>query len=420
MNAHIRPSVLTGGVTAQPSKSMTHRALTLAALANGRSRIRNPLMADDIEATISVLQKLGVSIERGEEWVIDGGYLHKPTSVLHCGESGTTLRFISAICALIEGESQLTGGPSLSLRPIGPLLDAIGQLGVICESRGGMPPVTIRGTGGIMGGEARLPGDVSSQFVSSLLIIAPLAESPVKIILTTKLESRPYVAMTIDVMRAFGVEAESSPDMDSFATRLKPYRPVNLSIEGDWSSASYLLAAAAICGEVTIKGLKTSSSQADKAILHLLGQMGAQVSVSGDVVKVSESTLRGIQADMSDCPDLFPVVAALCATSRGESRLTGLGRLKLKESDRVSAMAEGLTRMGAKMRCDADSATITGGQLKGGDVDSWGDHRIAMSLATVAQHAEGDTTIRDAGCVSKSYPRFWEDFTSLGGRLEMR
>ena len=420
MNVQIRPSGVTGSLTALPSKSMTHRALILAALARGRSRIRTPLTADDTEATASVLQKLGVNIVHGDEWVIDGGYLQAPTDALHCGESGTTLRFMSAICALVDGESRLTSGPSLSLRPVGPLLDALGQLGVVSESRGGMPHVTIKGTGRIRGGEVRIPGDVSSQFVSALLTVAPLAESQVEISLTTKLESKPYVAMTVEAMRAFGVEAETSPDMRRFTARLKPYRAATVSVEGDWSSASYPLAAGALSGEVTIKGLNPGSSQADKAIISILGEIGARTSVSSDTVKVSASTLSGIEADLRDCPDLFPIVSALCAASEGESHLTGLGRLRLKESDRVAAMTEGLIRMGARIRYDADSATITGGTLHGGEVDPWGDHRIAMSLAILALHAEGETTIRNAGCVSKSYPGFWDDLVSIGGRLERR
>jgi 3-phosphoshikimate 1-carboxyvinyltransferase len=396
---------------------MTHRALTLAALARGRSRIRNPLTADDTEATASVLQKLGVKMARGGEWVVDSGDLRAPVGELHCGESGTTLRFMAAMCALVDGECHLTGGPSLSSRPVGPLLDALTQLGVGSGSRGGLPPVTIRGTGKIGGGEARLPGDVSSQFVSALLAVAPLAEAPVEIILTTKLESRPYVAMTMDAMRAFGVEAEASADMRRLTAPLGPYRAATVTVEGDWSSAAYPLAAGALSGEVTVKGLNPDSSQADKAILPLLSGMGARTSTSTDAIKVNSSGLRGIEADLSDCPDLFPIVSALCAAADGESRLTGLRRLGLKESDRVAAMAEGLTRMGAGIRYDADSAVIRGGPLRGAEVDPWGDHRIAMSLAVLALHAEGETTIRDAGCVSKSYPGFWGDLAAIGGRL---
>ncbi len=414
MKVTVKPSTVSGRVTAPPSKSMTHRTLTLAALARGRSTIRNPLTADDTEATARVLGDLGVAVTRGGGWRVDGGELHPPTRDLHCGESGTTLRFMSAICALVEGGCRLTGGPSLSSRPVGPLLDALTQLGVVSGSRGGLPPVTIKGKGQINGGGARLPGDVSSQFVSALLTVAPLAQTPVEITLTTRLESKPYVAMTMDAMRLFGVEAEHSPDMTRLTAPIKPYRATTVTVEGDWSSAAYPLAAGALAGDATVEGLNPASTQADRAILLLLGEMGAETAVKGDEVTASASPLRGIDADLSDCPDLLPIVSALCAAAEGESRLTGLTRLRLKESDRVAAMAEGLTRMGAEVRCDADTATIRGGELRGAAVDPWGDHRIAMSLAVLALRA-GETTITDAGCVSKSYPGFWRDLASIGG-----
>jgi 3-phosphoshikimate 1-carboxyvinyltransferase len=416
LNVTVKPSTVSGRVTAPPSKSMTHRALTLAALARGRSTIRNPLTADDTEATARVLGDLGVEVTRGGEWRVDGGELHAPTCDLHCGESGTTLRFMSAICALVDGDCRLTGGPSLSSRPIGPLLDALTHLGVASESRGGLPPVTINGNGHIKGGEARLPGDVSSQFVSALLTVAPLAQSPVKITLTTRLESKPYVAMTLDAMRLFGVEAEHSREITRLAAPLKPYRATTVTVEGDWSSAAYPLAAGALAGDATVKELNTESTQADRAILHLLAEMGAETTRRGDAVTAQLSRLRGIEADLSDCPDLFPIVSALCAAAEGESRLTGLTRLRLKESDRVAAMAEGLTRMGAEVSYDADTATIRGGALHGATIDPWGDHRIAMSLAVLALRA-GETKITDAGCVSKSYPGFWRDLASIGGSV---
>lgn len=417
MKLTIKPSAVSGSITAPPSKSMTHRALVLAALAPARSRIRNPLKAYDTEVTASVLKKLGINMVRGNDWMVEGGNLQAPIEVLHCGESGTTLRFMSAVCALVDGDCQMTAEPSLLSRPLSPLLDALRQVGVLIEASGGLAPIKIMGTGRINGGEARLPGDISSQFVSALLTVAPLADARMNITLTTKLESRPYVAMTMDVMRVFGVEAEVSPDMMRLTAPLKPYRAATCVVEGDWSSASYSLAAGAIAGEVTVYGLNPFSSQADKALLPLLVEMGAETSISGDAVKVSASCLRGIEADLSDCPDLFPVVCSLCAAAEGRSRLTGLGRLRLKESDRIAAMVEGLTRMGAEIRCGMDSVTITGGSLHGAEIDPWGDHRIAMSLAVLSLKVRGETTITNTGCVSKSYPGFWDDLKSIGGRL---
>ncbi len=418
MSVKIHPSTVSGSVAAPPSKSMTHRAFVLAALVDGKSIIRNPLTADDTEATSRVLAGLGVETHRGSEWIVDGGHLYAPSETLDCGESGTTLRFMAAVCALVDGNCRLAGGPSLSSRPVGPLLGALEQIGVRCESHGGLPPVTIRGTGHIRGGEARLPGDVSSQFVSALLTVAPLADASVKISLTTPLESRPYVSMTVDAMRAFGVEVEHTLDMTRLMAPIRPYKATTVVVEGDWSSASYPLAAGAMIGEARVTGLNHASSQADKVIITILAQMGVEVRARSDSVTVRSSKLKCIESDLSDCPDLFPVVSALCAASEGKSRLTGLGRLRFKESDRVAAMAEGLTRMGAKVSYDADSATIMGGRLRGAEVDPWGDHRIAMSLAVLALRAEGETIIKNAGCISKSYPGFWSDLAALGGRVD--
>lgn len=414
----VKPSGVSGSVAIPPSKSMTHRALILAALADGRSTIRNPLTADDTEATLRVLTELGVETRRRNEWEVRGSQLHTPLKTLDCGESGTTLRFMTAVCALVDGDCRLIGGPSLSSRPMGSLLDALNQIGVRSESRGGLSPVTIRGIGKIHGGNTYLPGDVSSQFVSALLTVAPLAEDPVEITLTTRLESRPYVAMTIDAMRAFGVEAEHTPDLTRLTSPLRSYKATKVTVEGDWSSASYLLAAGALAGEVRVTGLNLASSQADKAIIAILREMGADVRTCGDSIAVKSSKLRGIEVNLSDYPDLFPIVSALCAAAEGTSRLTGLARLRFKESDRVAAMVEGLTRMDTEVRFDADSVTIRGGRIRGAEIDPWGDHRIAMSLAVLALRAEGETKIEDGGCVSKSYPGFWGDLTTLGGRQE--
>jgi 3-phosphoshikimate 1-carboxyvinyltransferase len=398
MSATVRPSAVHGIVAAPPSKSATHRALVLAALAKGVSKIHSPLSSEDTDATVSVLRGLGVEIKRGVAWVVRGSELHAPLASLQCGDSGTTLRLMSAVCGMVDSECRLEGGASLSKRPVGPLLDALNQIGVRSHSRDGLPPVTVYGDGSIDGGEARIPGDVSSQFVSALLIVAPLAESPVEINLTTPLESRPYVAMTLDTMRVFGVEAEASQDMSRLSAPLGHYTATELTVEGDWSSAAYILAAGALAGESEITGLDEESHQADRKILSILREMGAEAEVRDGHIRVARSRLKGIDTDLSNCP-------------------TGLARLRHKESDRVAAMAEGLTKMEADVRYDGSSATIRGGTIRGATVDPWGDHRVAMSLAVLALTAEGATTISEAGCVAKSYPGFWRDLASIGGRI---
>jgi 3-phosphoshikimate 1-carboxyvinyltransferase len=401
---------------------MTHRMTILGALAEKKTMIGLPLVCDDTLATLNAVKTLGAKIESGEDkWIVEGGSLKAPGEAIHCGESGTTLRLMTVVCALVDGCVTLTASPSLSRRPMGPLMDALSGLGVDVQGEAGYPPVTVCGKGGIGGGETTLPGHVSSQFVSALLLVAPMTRSPLMIRVTTPLQSWPYVEMTMDAMESFGVKASASPGRDVFTAPTRKYRASKVYVEGDWSSGSYLLAAGAVGGEVTVGNLNAGSSQADTAILDILSRMGAELTVKGDEVTCSRSQLKAVKADFSDCPDLFPIVSALCTVAEGTSELTGLGRLRLKESDRVVAMSEGLTRMGAEVAEDGGAVRITGGTVTGAELNPYNDHRIAMSLGVLALAAEGETTILDAGCVTKSYPGFWVHLERLGvdiGRIE--
>ncbi len=415
MKIRISPSQARGRVEAPPSKSMTHRMVILGVLAEGRTTIRCPLVCDDTLATLNAVSMLGAETKKGEdEWTVDGGSLKAPGEAVYCGESGTTIRLMTAVCALADGCVTLTAGPSLSRRPMGPLLDALSSLGVDVHGEAGYPPITVCGDGGIGGGETTLPGHVSSQFVSALLLVAPMMSSPLTLRVTTPLQSWPYVEMTMDAMETFGVKASASPGRTVFTASTGKYRASKVNVEGDWSSASYLLAAGAVGGEVTVGNLDTGSSQADTAILDILSRMGAELSVKGDEVTCSRSRLKAVKVDFSDCPDLFPIVSALCSVAEGASELTGLERLRLKESDRVAAMAEGLTRMGAEVAENGGAVRVTGGTVRGAELNPYDDHRIAMSLGILALAAEGDTTILDAGCVTKSYPGFWGHLEGLG------
>jgi 3-phosphoshikimate 1-carboxyvinyltransferase len=415
MRVKVCESEVNGRVVAPPSKSLTHRALVCSALAQGRSRIHSPLVSDDTAATRRVLEALGVGVSAGDDlWEVRGGELEKPGSALFCGESGTTLRFTTALCPLVDGKSEITGGESLTKRPIEPLLDGLRQLDVDCASTTGYPPVTVRGKGRIPGGEAAIRGDVSSQFVSALLIATPLADRTTTLSLTTPLESKPYVAMTMDAQRGFGVEIEASDDLRSYRVERQTYRPAEMTVEGDWSSAAYLLAAGAVCGEVTVENLNTGGQQADRAMMEILDAMGAGVNCRDGSISVSKEELQGVELDLSDSPDLFPIVSALSAVAKGSCVLRGLGRLRFKESDRLEAMVEGLARAGIKVTRDGDSLSIEGGKPRGRIVDPRKDHRIVMAFAVLGLVAEGETTILDAECVSKSYPGFWRDLASIG------
>ena len=411
-------SVIRGEVMAPSSKSATHRALILAALADGESTINRPLESDDTTATLRALEQIGVTRRKmGSTWVIRGGELEEPRGPVHCGESGTTMRLLTAVSALVEGDITLIGGPSLSRRPMQPLLSALRQLGVESESSGGLPPVTVHGLGGLRGGTTEIRGDVSSQFVSGLLLVAPLARTPLTIQVTTPLESKPYVSMTMDAMKQFGVEATVSGDMRTLTAPNTPYRAATVMVEGDWSSAAYPLAMGALRGEAMVNNLNLTSSQADVEFIKVLEEMGVDMQVRGSSVITQRSSLRATEHDLSDCPDLFPVVSTLCTQAEGTSTLRGLSRLRLKESDRVKSMRDGLRAMGADFTEQGDAVKIRGSRLRGTQVDPQGDHRAAMSLAVAALAAEGPTVINNAECVSKSYPFFWGHMEHLGADI---
>ncbi len=418
MRARISKSTIHGTVKAPSSKSFTLRGLICAALADGTSEIVGPLPADDTEAAREVLGKIGVDIEQGNDaWLVSGGHFKRPHSDLYCRDSAGTLRFMTAVCSLAPGACRLTAGPSLAKRPVGPLIEALKQVGVSCGSDSGFAPVTVKG-GSLEGGVAVLPGNISSQFVSALLFVAPLAPQEMSIKLSSTPESKPYVMMTLDCMQSFGVKVRPSPSLRSFKVARQGYRPVKYRVEGDWSSASYPLALGAVAGEVQVNNLNIQSRQADRAMVDLLKKMGADIHTGYDAVKVKKSPLRPLRADLSDCIDLLPTVAALAAVAGGVSELTGISRARLKESDRVSAVKEGLERMGIHVNEGKYSFFIMGGRPRGAVVDSKGDHRIAMAFSILGILA-GDTIIEGAECVSKTYPEFWDVLKSMGGEVTL-
>ena len=418
MKASISKSEITGRVIAPPSKSYTIRGLMCAALTQGKSEILHPLNSDDTQAALEVLSKVGIQINTKEDsWQVTGGNFHEPDTDLFCGESAATLRFMTAICSLIPGKSRLTARPSLSQRPIKPLLQALRQLGVDCHQDKKEAAVVVNG-GSPGSGATELPGNVSSQFVSALLFIAPFADEGVRIRLTTPLESRSFVLMTLECLEKFGVKVECSPDFREFKVLKQTYKPANYRVEGDWSSASYLLALGAVGGEVAVENLNPESLQGDKVILDFLRDMGASVTANKNSVTVRRSRLNGIKADLSNCIDLLPTMAVLAAASDGVSELGGIERARLKESDRVSALKEGLDGMDIKVKEERNKLTITGSEPRGSVIDSKGDHRIAMAFSILGSLA-GGTIINNAECVSKTYPEFWDKLKSIGGEVKI-
>lgn len=406
-----------GRLMAPSSKSYTIRGLMCAALAKGESEIIHPLSSDDTEAALNVLGRIGVMIKKEADlWRVHGNNLHAPAGDLFCGDSAATLRFMTAICALVPGDCRLVAGPSLARRPVRPLVQALRSLGVDCASNGELPPVLVRGDK-LRGGVAELPGNISSQFVSALLLIAPLAETDVIIRLTTPLESKPYILMTLDCLKEFGIQIDTAPDFMEFKASPQTYKPARYLVEGDWSSASYLLALGALTGPVTVENLNPESQQADKAMLELLKEMGVLVTIDKNLITVRKSGLNAIKADLSNCIDLLPTVAVLAAVASGVSELTGLERARIKESDRVAAVKDGLERMGIRVQEERSRLIISGATPKGATISSRDDHRIAMAFGVLGTVA-GDTIIDGAECVSKTFPEFWEVLESLGGEVK--
>jgi len=335
-------------------------------------------------------------------------------AVLDCGESGSTLRFLLPVAAATCKENHFTGIGRLPLRPITELMQACAQHG----TRFSAPSLPFTVTGGLRGGDFTLPGDISSQYISGLLLAAPLTGEQVNIHLTTPLQSAAYVDMTIRTMRNFGVAVQRTDDGFSVAQGQRYRTPVEVFIEGDWSSAAFFLAAGALGGPVTLQGLSSDSAQGDRIILPLLQQMGANVTETEDSITVSRGTLRGIDADMAQIPDLLPPLAAVAAAAEGQSRFYNAGRLRLKESDRLDALCRMLTALGADVQQQKDALIVTGRpQLSGGTASSFGDHRIAMAAAVAACVCRDPVTINDAGCTDKSYPGFFEHYRMLGGNV---
>lgn len=417
MKVSIHKSEVKGRVSTPSSKSYTIRGVMCAALAKGESKIIHPLISHDTQATINVLRQVGTIIyTEADSWWISGGIFHKPATDLFCGESAATLRFMSAICSLIPGRCQLTCGTSLSNRPIKPLLQALKWSGVNCSYENNQ--VVVRGNR-LRGGSVELPGNISSQFISALLLIAPFAEEDVIIKLTTPLESKPFVMMTIDCLERFGINVEVNGDLREFRIKKQIYHPANIyRVEGDWSSASHLLALGAVAGEVTVENINPTSRQGDRMILNFLKDMGVSVYPNHHSVTVRKSRLRPIRANLSDCIDLLPIMTALAAVADGESEFTGIERARLKESDRVTVMREELTKMGIAVEEQRDKLTIIGSTPKGTVITPRDDHRIAMAFSILGLLTE-KTIINNAECVSKTFPHFWDILKSLGGKVDI-
>ena len=407
--------------TIQPpgSKSITNRALVCAALARGQSLLSGALESDDTRVMVEGLRQLGLAVEhdRGTRSIRVTGCDGRPPAAsadLLLGNSGTTVRFLTALVALGHGVYRLDGTPRMRQRPIQDLLDALRQLGAdaVSEAGSGCPPVLVRGAG-LRGGRAEVAGNISSQFLSALLLAAPCAASDVVLAVRGELVSKPYVAMTLAVMRAFGVKIAS----DDFPLRVpapQSYQGRTYTIEPDASAASYFFAAAAIAGgSVTVEGLSRDSLQGDVAFCDCLRRMGCEVVDGDNRITVRATALHGIDVNMNAISDTVQTLAAVALFAEGPTTIRNVGHIRHKETDRLAALAAELRKFGAEILERPDGLRIAPKALHAASIDTYDDHRMAMSMALVGLVLPG-VVIRDPRCTSKTYPDFFSDLAGLG------
>lgn len=417
-------SKINGEVFAPTSKSYTHRAITIGALSN-ECVVKKPLLSADTLATVSACEKLGAKIEKvnGDLHIIGmKGKPGVPDDVIDVKNSGTTLRLMTAISSLAGGATVLTGDSSIRGRPNQPLLDVLNKLNVEVFStrNNGCAPIVVRG--GLKGSTAEIDGSMSSQFISALLMACPLATEDTILSVKGQMKSRPYVDITIEMLAQAGVRilVDETNGIKFIIPANQKYDLIEYTVPGDFSSASYLLAAAAMLGSCIKVHNLFPSKQGDSKIINVLRQMGAEVhwDTEKGVVTVKGKTLKGITFDAGATPDLVPTVAVLAAVAEGVTVIGNAKHVRYKETDRLHAMALELSKMGIMVKEEPDSLTITGGKLTGADVHGWHDHRIVMAL-TLAAMVAGNTIIDTAESVSISYPNFFDDMKSIGAKIEM-
>lgn len=430
MQKIINPSIINGSLPAPASKSMMQRAIAAAILANGTSVLRNYTPCNDSDSALRIARDLGCEVLiNGTDVTIkslaglqsDSSFVRSPfifnteNTLINCGESGLGIRMFTPVAALSDHEMILTGEGSLKKRPVSMLEGPLHQLGARIETNNGFVPIKV--TGPLKGGNASVDGSLSSQMLTGLLIALPCASED-SVLIVNNLTSKPYIEMTLQVMRSFGVEALHVNYKTFTIKGNQRYHAADFSVEGDWSGAALLLVGGALGGSVTVKNLKVESLQADVAVLQALQAAGAKVTTSENSVTVKKSALNAFDFDATDCPDLFPPLVALASHCAGNSTIKGVSRLKHKESDRATVLKNEFARIGTEILLQGDMMIIKGGTLKGGRMHSNNDHRIAMAGAVAGIAAHQTVEIENAESVAKSYPGFYEDLESIGANIE--
>jgi 3-phosphoshikimate 1-carboxyvinyltransferase len=403
-------------VTVPGSKSYTHRIFIAAALADGSSTVINALASEDTGLTLEALVQMGAVVKNENPVVINGfGGRPRPcSSPLYLGNSGTSIRLLTGIAALGEGRYRLAGTDRMGQRPIADLLAGLAQIGVPtrCDNENGCPPLTVDG-GGITGRRLTVGCSESSQYLSSLLLLAPCTAKGLDITVAGDPVSKPYIDMTLSIMKRFGITVSRNGYSRFTVEGGQCYRPGTYTVEPDCSQAGYFWGAAAITGAgVKVKSIGNETKQGDLRLIRIFEEMGCKVLRAADGITVTGGELHGVTVDMADMPDMVPTLAVVAAFAKGNTVIKNVAHLHGKESDRLEAVAVELGKMGVKTRCEKSGITITGGIPEGAEIETYEDHRIAMSFAIAGLKAPG-TVIRNPGCVAKSFPGFWDVLDTL-------
>lgn len=405
------------------SKSLTQRALIAAALAEGESGLIGPLASEDTSYTIGALRLMGIAVDDSDpaRWLVrgNGGTIVEPKEEIFLGNNGTATRFLTSVAALGHGRFRISGAERMSERPIGPLMEALQGWGVriVSEAGNNCPPLALDAQG-LAGGRTILPEGKSSQYLSSLLLVAPYAAEPAELEVQGEVLSRPYVEMTLDVMADFGIRVEAAPALNFFRIPRGSYHGIEYSIEGDASGASYFWAAAAITGgRVTVANVPVPSLQGDTELVPLLARMGCRVSrVDGGITVRGPEKLQAIEVDMGNMPDVAPTLAVVAAFAEGTTVINNIAHLRIKECDRLAAMVTELEKMGADVEEEPDRMIIhgrAGGRnLHGAEIETYQDHRIAMCFGVAGLKIPG-VKITGEDCVVKSFPDFWQRIQAM-------
>ena len=428
MKIKIKPSILNGTIEIPPSKSYSHRAVIAAALAESgkKSKIDNLKFSVDITTTTDIMENWGAKINRGEsslEIVGNGGKVVLKDKYMQCNESGSTIRFLIPVGITNENELIFDGKGKLVDRPLDSYYRIFDKQGIFYKNEKGKLPLTVNGK--LKAGNYEIDGNISSQFITGLLYALPLLDGDSTLIINKNLESKGYIDLTLEILELAGIEIKNN-DYKSFEIKgNQKYKPFDYTVEGDYSQVAFWIVAGIISAnkdnEIKCLHVNKNSLQGDREIIEIVERMGANLEIFDDYVLVKPSKTQGIVIDISQCPDIGPILTVLAALSKGETRIINGERLRIKESDRITSIKTEINKLGGDVAEEGNSLIIQGVEgFRGGvTVNAWNDHRIAMSLAVASTRCEKEIILEEAESVRKSYPHFWDDFVKLGGEIEV-